>query len=249
MDCDLWSHKLNFVLQSDIRKSLLQKHLADFKLLYLLIFQCLLDKMPKKANDSKVSLSQKVISSVFCRLKIPNFFTLPEYDNGVFNIETPSFEFANETWRFRFSSQKRHERYKSFSVHVIRETSSELPFYMILYSVTLLDAVDEDYMWQNDTCIFHHGRKNFCLGLPFDNRRPGYDKRDIMTLFIHLVPDGSVELDAYAISSSTGRGKQTYNVIVSSYVLIWPGPKQLRQKGKRSISCAGFFGEFFFGIK
>ena len=178
--------------------------------------------MATTVEESKVTLSKipkKKVFSVKYMLKTPNFFTLPEYDGTWYAVNSPSFEFADATWRIEFEPRHtmktitdENDCMKRFAVNMVR-LSSEISHHAIFYQITLLDADDKPYREFNDANIYYRNLDPI-LTWVFENKNPSYDRRDTLTLTIQLFCVESVLVDDDQNSLTANRGKQILNVLL-----------------------------------
>lgn len=172
--------------------------------------------MAENTEDCKISLSpRKITSSADHTLKVPNFFTLPEYDGIPFHLESPSFDFAYATWCFQFQSRDREltaagDSIKSFAIYMKR-LNFEIPRQLISYTVILLNADDERYKSLSDSDVFDGTDDRNLMWVP-NNEKSSYDTRDTLTLMIHLFDAESKEVDAGQAPIRTDRSKQIFNI-------------------------------------
>lgn len=170
--------------------------------------------MTEKSENCKISLSSsKAISSVAYTLKIPNFFTLPEYDDTDFKVDSPSFEFADGTWCFRFMDEKWKNR-KEFAVYMVR-LNSEISEKKILHHIMLLDADNDIYDGDGDVFCFAENKlfEEALFMWRFSNDKRSCDMRDSLTLKIHLLYIEPSKVDDDHISVTTDSGKQILNIL------------------------------------
>ena len=171
--------------------------------------------MADKTENRKISMFQsprKVISSVSYSLNVPNFFILPEYDGTSFELDSPSFEFVNTTWHFRFESREKEETMtgdsiKLFSVQMIRLNLEETR-QRIFYEIALLGVDDEICVDYGDVCVFGDEEEEIDL-LILSNEGLPNDRRDTLTLIVHLICIESVDVDVDQVSD---KGKLRYKI-------------------------------------
>lgn len=193
--------------------------------------------MAEKSEDCKISLSSsKAISSVAYTLKVPNFFTLPEYDDTDFKLDSPSFEFADATWCFRFVNRetkkiKREEVEgeiptkeldsinegwkvrKGFAVYMVR-LNSKITEQTILNHIWLLDADNEIYDKDGDCTCFNEERQSVEVYMwSFGTAKPSYDRRGSLTLMVLLLHIDSSKVDEDPVSVTTDTSKQVFNFL------------------------------------
>lgn len=176
--------------------------------------------MAEKRNDCKISLIEvprKIVSSVFYNLKVPNFFILPEYDGTFFKLDSPTFEFANATWCFRFESRRKlksdtGDSIKTFAASMER-VNSEIQEHIMFYGIFILDADDKTYGGNCDAYLFKENNEEHIM-MTFDNEKPSYDKRDTLTVIIYLVymefPGGVP--DQEPLTTTMDKGKKTFKI-------------------------------------
>lgn len=182
-------------------------HFDYFSLFIHFFFRFYLN-MTDETEDSKVSLtsSEKTISSIFFTLKVPNFFTLPEYDSGSFDIRSPTFEFANATWCFRFEDREKKKKeakdwVKKFDVDIIRLHPKNQQ-HALLFNITLFTN-GKKYDSECSACFLPEEEKVSLL-VTFAETNSFDDRRDILTLAIHLVSGESLVEEE---TITTDRGK------------------------------------------
>lgn len=149
--------------------------------------------MEEKRSNGEISLTgnrKKVISSDVYTLKVPNFFTLPEYDNIDFELNSAPFEFADAIWRFRCKSREKEYReagdgIKKFAV-CLQRLDPEIPTNVVFYGIVLLDANDKEYDGCNNTYIFQKDYNEVILK-NFEDSCPVFDRRNTLTLMIYLI--------------------------------------------------------------
>lgn len=171
--------------------------------------------MAKRANNDKIFLTgkrRKVISSDVYTLKVPNFFTLPEYDDDDFELDSPPFEFANATWRFRCESRGKEEAepgvwIKNFAICLLR-LNSAVPQHIVFCGIILLDANDKEYDGCNHTCAFEEDYQEDVLFI-FRNESPSYDIRLTLTLMINLISVERLALYPGKERLMTDKGEET----------------------------------------
>lgn len=101
---------------------------------------------------------------------------------------------------------------KSFVVRMVR-LSSELPEQKIFYQIAILDAGDEEYMSQVGRFIFDEDEEELVMKC-ISNKNPTYDRRDNLTLIIHLFYIEPVEADADRITLATVGGKRKIPLLI-----------------------------------
>lgn len=187
-------------------------------------------------------MPRKTTSSVTYRLKVPIFFTQPEYDGTSFEINSPCFEFADATWCFRCTPQEDtdiEDWIKFFDIYLVR-LHFKIRVQTVFSRLILLDADDKEYHCDYDGHVFYEieGEK-YCL-YNLDNEEPFYDRRDTLTFIIDLFVStemdvqmnrkGSnndeqeatgirehIEMYADLLSVSTDRSKQTFEFFLKTY--------------------------------
>lgn len=168
--------------------------------------------MAENTEDRKIFLSPRNIpSSADYTLKVPNFFTLPEYDGIQFGLESTSFDFANASWCFQCQSRERVMReagdgIKSFAIYMKR-LNFKIPRQLISYTVILLNAHDERYKSLSDSDVFDENDERNLMWVP-DNEKSSYDTRDSLTLVIHLFDAESTGVNAGQAPITMDRSKQ-----------------------------------------
>ena len=159
--------------------------------------------MADKTENRKISMFQsprKVISSVSYSLNVPNFFILPEYDGTNFELDSPSFEFVNTTWHFRFVSKEKGERdagdvIKYFFVQLIRLDLKETR-QRIFCDIALL-GVDNEICFENSSIYGYDDENDYvnidllCL---YKHKLPN-DRCETLTLTVHLICLESTDVD------------------------------------------------------
>lgn len=170
------------------------------------------EKVSKFFLISLFESPRKVISSAVYTLKLQNFLTLAESDSTYFqyddrSTDSPSFEFANNTWCFRIMDEPMIETgnpIKEFNVFLIRlnfETREQI----IFYETTLLDPDDNIYHEFAWAGVADDGG-DFLVHLTYEEF--SYDRRDNLTLIINLFHIESTEVGADQVPVPTDRGKQ-----------------------------------------
>lgn len=148
--------------------------------------------MAKDTKACEVSLSSKeVVSSLALTLEIPNFFIVPDEES--FSVtSSPTFKFAGATWYFDFLAMQ-IEIGRTFDVYLVR-LDSEFPAHAIIYSIAILDAHGEKYDAESDARFFDDV-EDTCLLKEFVNEDPSSDRRESLTLIIHLTSDKTLGMD------------------------------------------------------
>lgn len=169
-------------------------------------------------------MPRETTSSITYRLKVPNFFTLPEYDGTSLEINSPSFEFANATWCFRFKPLENRntntkDRIKKFDIYLVR-LHFKTRVQTIFHRVILLDADDKESDYEYDGHVFEEVEQEEKCLTNLNHVEPLYDR---LTFIIHLFVSTEmdvqinrkgiredIEMNADLISVTTDRGKQTF---------------------------------------
>lgn len=169
--------------------------------------------MTEKAKGDEVHLKtlRKTSPSVFCTLKLPNFFTRPEYQGIPFVIKSTPFEFADANWQFKFYPDEETQDCKSFIVLLVR-LNSEIPLQKLIYQITLLDGNDEHYSDFSHVYIFDKNNAAKAI-VSFNNKNPSYDTRDNLTLVIEMFGCELTKEDTTNEPFTTERGKQIFSIL------------------------------------
>lgn len=188
--------------------------------------------MEDESNDNKFSLksSTKTLFSAIeysGTLNIPNFFILPEYDGTGFDMKSPSFVYANATWRLKFIRDI-HEANddRSFDVYLLK-MNSKIGEEATICTIDLLDADGEIYRSRNRAFLLEEEDNvdddddddydALFIG-EFNNEKPSYDRRDTMTLIIHLISAESFKVVTDQLPLTTNAGKKTCNDLFITHI-------------------------------
>lgn len=143
-------------------------------------------------------MPRKITSSVTYRLKVPNFFTLPEYDDTSFEIDSPCFEFANATWCFRVKLQAERNRdiddgIKEIYIYLVR-LHFKMRVQTIFSRLILLNAEDKEYDFDIYGQVFKETEGETHYTAMLNNVNRSYDRRDTLTLIIDLFVSNEMDI-------------------------------------------------------
>ena len=166
--------------------------------------------MEEETKDFRLSLmsTKKFTNTII--LKIPNYFTLTEYEDALFDMKSPSFQFANATWCFRFQPNMKKVTdnggiVMEFLIKIVR-LNFELPEQRLFYLIILLDAKDEEYQRLCDNDNFTN-EINEHIMIFANNEKPFCDKRDTLTLTVNLFHLDVKEIGKDQVTLTSERGK------------------------------------------